>query len=201
MADGFCQRIAPQLMAELPCLRLVDPHEWRVKHKTLLHTQIQGHLKGLDGVIPAVRITGIVRFTHAGDDMADAAAEGESGGKGQEDQVPARHEGVGQAVFSHADFRIPCQCRVGEGAEAGEVNRVVFAQFCGPMGILGADALPEGGAAVQLHGVALPIGKADCLDMIEMMQRPCQTGGGILPPGEQNERTAILGGLMAGGRC
>lgn len=169
MTDGFRQRIAAQIAAELPCLCLVDPHKRRVEDETLLHAQIQGHLKGLDGIIPAVRITGIIRLTHAGDDVADAAAEGEGCGKGQEDQVPTGHKSVGQAVFTHADFSIPCQGCVGEGTEAGEVNRVVFAQFRGPVGVLGTDALPEGGAAVQFYGMTLPIGEAYRFHMVEMM--------------------------------
>ena len=56
-SDEFDKRRASEVIGERPGLGLVDPHQRRLEHQSALHTEIQGDLQGLDGVVPAVRIS------------------------------------------------------------------------------------------------------------------------------------------------
>ncbi|MNE92592.1 hypothetical protein D3C80_1903360 [compost metagenome] len=96
-ADEFDDLTAAEVIRQRPSLALVDPHQRRLKNETSLHAQVECDLQGLDRVVAAVRITGIVRLAYAGDHVLEASAIGDGGREGQKEQVSARHKGIGQA--------------------------------------------------------------------------------------------------------
>ena len=85
--------IAAKLVREHPGGGLVAPHQRRFEHEAALHAEVERDLHGLDRIVPAVRIAGVVGLAHAADDALDAAAIGDGCGIGEEEQVAAGDEG------------------------------------------------------------------------------------------------------------
>ena len=126
----------------------------------------------LDRVVAAVRVAGIVGLADAGDDVLDAAPIGERGGKCQEDQVAAGHESVRQAALAHRDLHVARQRRLGDRADRRDVESVVFAELRRPARLDRLEPVEQRLAACELDGMALAVGVADGLDMVEPVQAP-----------------------------
>ena len=184
--DKIDESLTPQHFREPPRRRFVDPHQRRVQDKPTLHSKIERDLESLDRVVSAIRISGIIGFTHAGDDIAEATTVSQGCGKGQEDQIAARHERVWQPAFAHLDGCIPRQRRVGNLTERGQTNRVFLSEAPGPGRVLFAHALADLTAAFQLHTMTLTVVKANGLDRGKPLQRPSQAGGRILASREKH---------------
>ena len=69
-----------------------------MQHEAPLHAEIERDLQRLDGVVAAVGIAREVGLAHAAHQHAGAAPIGQRGREGQEQQIAARHEGVGQGT-------------------------------------------------------------------------------------------------------
>ncbi|MGB8852302.1 MAG: hypothetical protein WCC69_01900, partial [Pirellulales bacterium] len=65
--------------------------------ETGLHPQPQRLLQRLEGVLSAVRIAAVIGLGGADDQMFNTPGISVGGGEGEENQIPPRHEGVGQA--------------------------------------------------------------------------------------------------------
>ena len=68
LLTALCLRTFAQVVRELPCLRFVDPHEWRFNQQATVHAERQRNLHGLHGVIAAVGVTGKIGFADTGHD-------------------------------------------------------------------------------------------------------------------------------------
>src|SRR5215831_9440688 len=107
---------------------LVDPHQRRVYDDTLVETQTQSDLHGLDGVVTAIGIAGIIGLAHAGDDVPDAAAIGQRAGEGEKDQIAPRHKGRRQTIGGDLDGYVAGQRAVGHRGERVKLDEVVLAE-------------------------------------------------------------------------
>ncbi len=125
--DEIHQAIAAQIAGELPGCRFVDPHQGRVQYEPLLHSQIQGDLERLDGVVAAIRIPGIIGLAHSSDEVAQPSTVSQGGSKGQKDQVAARNKCVWQTILPNFDGYFACQCGVGNLPKRREIDRVLIA--------------------------------------------------------------------------
>ena len=190
--DEIDQRPPAQRLCETPGLGLVEPHQRGVQHEAVLHAEVERDLQRLDRVVAAIGIAGIVRLAHPAYYVAQAAPVGERGREGQEDDVAAGHEGVGQARGPEPDCRIPRQRRLGDLSQCVEGQGVVLAEPERPGRVDAQQAVPQDGAAVEFDPVALAVIEAQRLDVIEPVQRPGEAGGRILPPREQHEGLAIV---------
>jgi hypothetical protein len=132
--DDLDQRRPAQLLGEAPGTRLVDPHQRRVQDEAPFHAEVQRHLQRLNRVVAAVRVAGVVRLAHAGDEVAQPAPVGQGGREGEEDEIPARDEGVRQPVPVHPDLGLAGECRVRHLAEGVEPQGMVLAETRRPVG-------------------------------------------------------------------
>ena len=64
--------------------------------------------------------------------MPDVAPVGDGGGKGEEDQVAARQEGVGQPVLRHGEGHVLREAGAGDGAQSIERDDVIFPEPFAP---------------------------------------------------------------------
>ncbi len=168
-----------------PGLRFVEPHQRGFEHEAALHAQVEGELHGLDGVIAAIGIAGVIGFAHAADDAAQVSAPGQGGGIGQEEQVPAGDEGGGQAVAAGFDNAVSGHGGIAEGGKAGgDVDEVVRAKAGGEVRREGG---ADGVAAGELHGMALAVAEAQRFDAAVAGECPGEAGGTVLAAGEQDE--------------
>ena len=169
--DQVDERRAAQPPGHLPGAGLVDPHERRLDGEGRVHAKRQRPGQGLERVVAAVGVARVVGLTHAADQGADAAAVGERGGVGEEQEVAAGHERVRQAGCRHLEGGVAGERRVADLAEGGEVEHVVRPEPRGPPGIVGGEGLAHGAALDQLHGVPLAVAEAHRLDPAVALER------------------------------
>ncbi len=194
----------PSSSRQLPGRGLVEPHQRRVQFERSGHAEIERGLQRLDGLVAAIRIAGIIGLAHAADDVGDAAPVGQRRGEGQEHQIAAGHEGVGQAVGAHRDRDIAGQRGIGNLRQRRNLQGVAVAEPGRPIRAQRLHAVEQIGAAFEFDGVALAVVEAERFDPRKALQRPGQTGRGILPAGEQHQRGLVLEpvvDLLAHGRA
>ena len=183
--------IAPNLKKDIKGLKVWIQHEDSIYGTGI--AQVQRKLHGLERVIAAVGVAGVIGLTHAGDDAAQPATPRDGAGAGQEQQVAAGDEGVRQAFVGHHDRLFGGQRGLAQaGDRRGQVHHVVRPQIRGGQGL--ADRLP----AVEFDGVPLAVAEADRLHMGIAGERPGQAGRGVLPAGEQDQ--SVVGRDHGGGR-
>jgi hypothetical protein len=163
--DDLDQRFAGQLLGKRPGRGLVEPHQRRVQHEALVHAEAERDLQRLDGVVAAIGIAGEVGFAHPADEMADAAPPGDGGGEGEEQQIAAGHEGVGQPVFLHRKGDVTRERGVADAAQHAEVDDVILAQPRGPLRLATAHLLLHHKSLIQLNSMPLPIVESDGFNM------------------------------------
>src|SRR6185312_2657345 len=99
-------------------------------------------------------------------EVADAASPGDRRREGEEQEIAAGHEGIGQAVLLHLEGGLAGQRGLADLAQRAEVDEVVLAQDRKPL--------------IQLDSMALAIVESDGLDMRKSVERPGQAGRRIL---------------------
>ena len=149
------QRIPAEFLREREGFRLVDPHQRRVQDEPALHAEIERELHGLDGVVAAIRIAGVIGLAHAGDEVFGAAPVGERARKGEEDQVAAGYEGGGQPAVRDGDRGIAGQRRLGNGRERLDAHEMVLAEAACPARIERRDTFPHLWPNAELDRMAL----------------------------------------------
>src|SRR5579862_9569864 len=83
-------------------------------------------------VSSAIRITGEVGLTHAGNDIFDAAPIGDSAGEAQKDEIAARHKGRRQAGLGNFDRGVTGQCGIRDGGKSIDPHDMIFAETGAP---------------------------------------------------------------------
>ena len=177
-----------QLVGQGPGLALVYPHEGRVQDELLLHALIERYVQAFDERVAAVGVTAVVGLGHAGDDVVDAALARIDGGNGQEEQVAARHESVGQTALGLPFIHVDGSIGQGVAAQLGDkadVHRV-------PMH-LGLMGYPAG--ALHLGRMLLAVAEGERPHLAEALLGPIQAGGGVLPPTEYDQSLFLIDGL------
>ena len=106
--DQFDQPLAAEFLRQRPCVGLVAPHQRRMQFERTRHAEVERDIQRLDGVVAAVGIAGEIRLAHPADNVGDAPPVSQRGCEGQEHQIAARHEGIGQAPLAHFNRRIAC---------------------------------------------------------------------------------------------
>jgi hypothetical protein len=172
-----------QLIGHAPGFGFVEPHEWRVQAKLLVHGEIERDVEALDEVVAAVGIAGEVRLANSRDEIEDAPLASVDRGDAEEEEVATRHEGIGRAAGRFVGVHL--QGGIGERitAELSEEGHVHH--FIGHL-LFGADRLGD----FYFVGVFLSVGEAQRVDFVEVLERPEEAGGGILSTAEHHEGTA-----------
>jgi hypothetical protein len=152
-----------------------------------LHAQVEGELHGLDGIVAAVGIAGVIGLAHAGHQMLDAAPVGERAGEGEEHQIASGHEGGREPALADLDRDLARERGVGELRQRVETDDVILAQPLGPGRTQRRHARAHAFARIELGTVALAIVEAHGLDAREALERPGQAHRRILSAGEQHE--------------
>ncbi|ODR94381.1 hypothetical protein AUC70_06820 [Methyloceanibacter stevinii] len=152
---------APELVRKRPALCLGETHQRCLDGEGDLRAQTDGRLKGLQCLVPAVRIARIVGLAHAADQHVQAPAMPERRRIDEEHQVAPRNEGGGEAGLGHDDFGLGRQRRIADRPEAGDIDHMIGTEACGPvrkaLGNGRADALP----ALEFDAVPLAVVEAD----------------------------------------
>ena len=69
------------------------------------------------------------------DDVTGTAPVGERAGETEEDQIAAGHEGGRQPVVGDFDGRFARERRIGDGGQRIDLDDVIIAQPCLPIGL------------------------------------------------------------------
>ena len=158
----------------------VNPHQGRMDDKLLLHRQVERYVETLDKRVAAIGIARVVRLRYTRDDMANAVLAGIDGGDTQEEEVAARHEGVGRRVggllLVHLDGRIG----QGVAAQLPDEGRGEFVEMHTRLGgqLFGH---------LRFQYVLLPIVKAEGEDFLEVCFGPVEAGRGVLTAAEDHQ--------------
>ena len=158
----------------------VNPHQGRMDDKLLLHRQVERYVETLDKRVAAIGIARVVRLRYTRDDMANAVLAGIDGGDTQEEEVAARHEGVGRRVggllLVHLDGRIG----QGVAAQLPDEGRGEFVEMHTRLGgqLFGH---------LRFQYVLLPIIKAEGEDFLEVCFGPVEAGRGVLTAAEDHQ--------------
>src|SRR5690606_15724138 len=185
--DQFDERFATEGTGELPGGGLVDPHQRGLDPRPRVHAEIERNLHRLDGIVAAIRIAREVGFAYPGDEDAKSATVGDRRGQRQEQQIAARHEGIGQPGLADRDHAVAGQRGLADLAQHREVEQVVGAEAPGPLRKAGRDRLAQRFATLEFDRMALAVGETDRLDLAEAGQGPGKTGGRVLSSGEQDQ--------------
>lgn len=84
-----------QFVRHLPGLLLVNPHEWGVDDKLVVHGQVEGDVETLDEGVTTVGITAEIGLAHACDKVVDAELTRLDSSNAEEEEVAARDKGGG----------------------------------------------------------------------------------------------------------
>ena len=186
------QRVAAQVMRQLPGLGLVQPHQRRVDAQAALQPQVQRQLLGLHGVVAAIGVAGVIGLAHAGDDHRQPTAISQRARQCQKQQIAARHKGVGQAIGLHGKGHIIRQRRAANLLEHIQRQHMVLAQPRSPLGKALRQLLAHRGAHSHLDTVALPVVKTQRFHTLKHGQRLRQAGRGVLTAREQHQRALVM---------
>jgi len=154
---------------------------------TLVEAKRQRNLDGLDRVVAAVRIAGIVGLTHAGDQMAGSAPISHGAGKTEKNEIAAWHEGRRQAGLGDRDSCVARQCGLRNGSKRIELDYVIVAQTRFPGTVQGRHALADACPYCEFDGVPLAVVETNRLDARETLERPGKANRRVLPAREENK--------------
>ena len=172
-----------QLICHAPRFGFVEPHERRVQAKLLVHGEVERDVEALDEVVAAVGIAGEVGLANSRDEIEDTALASVDGGDAEEEEVATRHEGIGRAAGGFVGIHL--QGGIGERITAELSEEGHIHHFIGHL-LFGADRLGD----FHLVGVFLPVGEAQRVDFVEVLERPEKASGGILSAAEHHEGAA-----------
>src|SRR5215467_2463261 len=173
--DKIDQAIAAQIAGELPGRRFVDPHQRRVQHEALLHSEIQGDLQRLHSVVATIRITGIIGLAHSSDKVAQPAPVSQGGSEGQKYQVTARNKCVRQAILIYFNGYLARECGVRNLPKGRKIDRVPIAQALAPGAVKLCQGRPNLAATGKFDPVPLTIIEPDGFHPMETIKRPGKT--------------------------
>ena len=191
---GFHEGRAAFLLGQRPCGGLVEAHERRVHGEAGVHAQIEGHLHGLDRVVAAVGIAGKIGFADAHDQMADALAPGQRRRRREENEVAARHEGVGNALLVEGNLHVAGHGGFPDLVEEPEREDGVLPEPGGPLSgkiAVGAHRVEHVPAAFHFDVMALAVVETDRQHAGKAVQGPAEAGCGVLPAGEDDEGRSV----------
>src|SRR5262249_6347062 len=101
---------------------LVDPHQGSMDGDTRVQTKRQRYLYGLDRVVAAVRIAGLIGFTHAGDQMAGPTPASQRSRKAEKNEIATGHKGRGQPGLGDRNGCVACKRGLRNGGERVELD-------------------------------------------------------------------------------
>lgn len=162
-----------QLVGQSPGLAFVQPHQWGVDDKLLLHGQVEGDVQALDECIAAVGIAGIVRLRYSCHEMAYSQLAGMDGSYAQEEEVTSRYKRVGQGVCRL--FLIHHDVVAGEGILSQCANQrdihflEMYSRFMG-----------QTFGKFHFEYMFLTVCKGEGIDFVKVLFGPIQTGGRVL---------------------
>ena len=124
--------------------------------------------------------------------MLDPPAIGDASRKGQEQDIPARHEGARELILQHFDFDVAGEGCFADFPQNPKIDRVIISKARGPRSKSLNNSFSNPLPAFELDSVALPIVEADRFHAIKPVERPSQTGGEILPTREKYQSSAPI---------
>ena len=169
-----------QLVGQRPRLGLVNPHQGGVDDKLLVPGQVERHVERLDEGVPTVRIAAEVRLRHPRHQVVDAPLPGIYGGDGEEEKVAPGDKRVRHAAFRLLRVHLHGgvgQRIVSQASDEGDVHHVEV-----------HSGLPGNGTChVHFLHMLLPVGKRQGTHAAEVLLRPEETRGGVLPSAEHHQ--------------
>ena len=87
---------SPQMASQFPRLTLVNPHQWSMDNKLLLHSQIECNIQTFDKSIPTIRVTTEIRLRYSRHQMAYAMLASKKSGNTQKEKIASRNKCNGQ---------------------------------------------------------------------------------------------------------
>lgn len=159
----------------------INPHQGRMDDKLLVHRQVERYVEALDKRVAAVGIARVVRLRYTRDDMANAVLAGIDGGDTQEEEVAARHEGVGRRVGGFLLVHLDGRIGQGVAAQLPDEGRGEFVEM---HACLGGQLFGH----LRFQYVLLPIIKAEGEDLLEVCFGPVEAGRGVLTAAENHQR-------------
>src|SRR3546814_18250914 len=87
-------------------------------------------------------------------------------------------------IFTHFDFDISRQRGVRDFPESVQGQRVVLAKLCSQSRGEGSKAVSHPVPAIKFNAMPLSVVETDRLHMLELLERPRETGRGVLPAGK-----------------
>ena len=140
-----------------------------MQHEAAVHAEVERHLQRLDGGVAAVGVAREVGLAHPAHQVADVAPPGNRRGEGEEQEVAARHEAVGQAVLLHREGDLAGERGVADLAEHAHVDEMVLAQPICPLRQAAPDLVQHHKSLIQLDPMPLTVVEGDRLDMRESL--------------------------------
>lgn len=170
--------------------------------ETGIHAEVERHLHGFDRIVAAVGIAGEIGFADAHHQMPDALAPRQRSGGGEEYEVAARHERIGDALLIECDFHIAGHGRLADLVEQAKAEQGIPAEPAGPrcgQGGVRADGLQYVPAAFHFHMMPLPVVETDRKDVLKTVEGPSEAGCGVLPAGKNDKgrRIGIAGHMLS----
>lgn len=158
----------------------VNPHQGCVDDKLLVHREVERYVEALDKRVAAVGIARVVRLRYARDDMANAVLAGIDGSDTQEEEVAARHEGVGRRVGGFLLVHLDGRVRQRVAAQLPDEGRGEFVEMHARLGgqLFGH---------LRFQYVLLPIVKAEGEDFLKVSLGPVEAGRGVLTAAENHQ--------------
>ena len=188
--DELDQRLAAELLGHRPGLGLVEPHQRRVDHHGGVHAEAERDLERLERVVAAVGIGREVGLAHAADEHRQAAPVGDGRGEGEEEEVAAGDEAVGEAAGAHLVLARGGRRRAADLVEQREVEDVVLAEARRPAREVPAQLRAHLEPAFALGRPALAVDEADRLDVVVALERVGEADGRVLAAREEDEGVA-----------
>ena len=176
---------ASQLVSHGPCLAFVNPHQRSVKHKLLIHRQVEGNVETLDECIATVRIATEIRLADTGHNMIDTVLTGIHRSHAEKKQVPSRHKGIGHAALGLFLVHLYACISQGVASQLGYKADVHLLPFH-------TSHLRYTLGSLHLLHMLLTIHESQGTHLLEILFRPKQTRGGILSATEDHERFFLV---------
>lgn len=185
------QRLTPKRLGQSPGFGLGQPHQGRLNAESLFHAKIQCPLRRIQGVAPTVWIAREVRLAHSTDQRSQAPTIRQRGRIEQKHQIATGHIGRRQTLRCNLDRAVAGHSGVADPPETADVQHMVLAQAGLPLREFRDQALTDPLSCLKLDGMALPVVETYRLDAAIAVQRPCQTGCGVLAAGKEQERAVV----------
>ena len=168
------QFITAKLHCHCPRIGLIDPHQGRLKRDLVCHAHTDRSGQRLQGVVAAIRVAGVIRLAHAGNEDVNVATPGDGASIRHEDEVAAGYKCIWQAITTGCKCRISGERRVADLAECFGIKQVVVPEAVALLCTESTEALSKCLTNIKLDAMTLAVVKTDRFNTFVTLQCPNQ---------------------------